>query len=357
VTIAELSVPSDWNELTPDWMTTAIGSHHPGAVVDTVTVALRDDGTNRRARLALTYAAGSGPDTVFVKSVDADHRELVRLTSGLFHEPRLFNSGVQLPLEHPTVYTSVIDEGKDDFILVMEDLTARGADPRDATRPLTVDQAANGLRGLARLHARFWGRRSGDDPRLGWLEAFVPWPGMDAAPLPLAYAAIGDAATPEILALTGDRLFNQLWARYIRTLTKAPQTLLHGDPHIGNTYVLPNGDVGFLDWQVARRGNWSLDVGYFLQGALTVEDRRSHERELMHEYRAALDLPTDEKPSAEETWLRYRASVTHGLALWLATASAGEAWQRPDIAVALARRYAIAYTDLDTPAALAAIDP
>ncbi|CAN5510981.1 hypothetical protein BH09ACT8_BH09ACT8_17060 [soil metagenome] len=98
--------------------------------------------------------------------------ELVRLTSGLFHEPRLFNSGIDLPLEHPAVHAAILDEPADNFILAMEDLTARGADPRDAKRPLTVDQGANALRGLARLHARFWGQRSGDNPRLAWLEAF-----------------------------------------------------------------------------------------------------------------------------------------------------------------------------------------
>ncbi|BAX94504.1 aminoglycoside phosphotransferase [Mycobacterium shigaense] len=25
--------------------------------------------------------------------------------------------------------------------------------------------------------------------------------------------------------------------------------------------LLPSGEVGFLDWQVPRRGNWSLDLG------------------------------------------------------------------------------------------------
>lgn len=357
MTTVELPVPKEWEELAPDWMTTVIGRHHPGAVVDGVSVQLRDDGTNRRARLALSYSAGSGPATVFVKAVDPEHKELVRITSGLFHEPRLFNSDIVLPLEHPHVYVAVIDEPGDDFILVMEDLTARGADPRDATRPMTVDQAASGVRGLGRLHGQFWEHRSADHPGLGWLEAFAPWPGMEIAPLPMAYEAIGDAATPEITALTGETLFNGLWARYIRTLTRSPQTLLHGDPHIGNTYLLPDGAVGFLDWQVVRRGNWSLDLGYFLQGALTTEDRRAHERDLLEEYRAALALPADELPSADAVWLRYRASVAHGLALWLATASAGEAWQRPDIATALARRYSIAYVDLDTPAALDAIDP
>ena len=55
----------------------------------------------------------------------------------------------------------------------------------------------------------------------------------------------------------------------------------------------------------------------------------------------------------DEIWLRYRASVAHGLMTWLATASAGELWQRPDIALALAQRYSAAYEDLQTAQALA----
>jgi hypothetical protein len=55
----------------------------------------------------------------------------------------------------------------------MEDLTARGADPRDATRPLTVEQAGHGVRGLARMHGEFWGHRV-ERPELDWLEPFVP---------------------------------------------------------------------------------------------------------------------------------------------------------------------------------------
>ena len=55
-------------------------------------------------------------------------------------------------------------------------------------------------------------------------------------------------------------------------------------------------------------------------------------------------------PSWDEIWLRYRASVAHGLTLWLCTASSdGGLWQRVDIAVALAQRYSAAYADLNTP--------
>jgi hypothetical protein len=98
-------------------MTAPLAERHPDPEVDAVTVELRDDGTNRRARLELRYATGDGPATVFVKAADPAHKELIPLTSGMFHEPRLFTSGVPLPLEHPMVYTALIDEADSDFIM------------------------------------------------------------------------------------------------------------------------------------------------------------------------------------------------------------------------------------------------
>jgi hypothetical protein len=51
-------VPKSWDEITPDWMSAALATDFPGAEVDAVSVELRDDGTNRRARLGVTYHAG-----------------------------------------------------------------------------------------------------------------------------------------------------------------------------------------------------------------------------------------------------------------------------------------------------------
>jgi len=69
-------------------------------------------------------------------------------------------------------------------------------------------------------------------------------------------------------------------------------------------------------------------------------------------YRDALELPAEEVPSADDIWLAYRASVAHGLAIWMATLSGGDAWQRADICLAFAQRYAAAFVDLETSDAL-----
>ena len=277
--------------------------------------------------------------------------EIHARNGNLFNEPLLFRSGVDLPLEHPRAYASIVDEPGLDYMIVMEDLLARGADPLDATRPLTAEEAATGLRGLARLHSRYWGRVE-VEPDLSWVQPFLPSEGW-LKPMRRAIAPAieqSGSAIPDAVRSLSDAQLVEIWTQSIATLAIGPQTLLHGDPHLGNTYLLPDGELGFLDWQVVRRGYWAHDVGYFLQSALTTSDRRAHERDLIEEYRAALDLPTSEPPSSEQAWLRYRASAAHGLAIWLITVLSNvHAHER---SLALVQRYAAAFADLDTPAAV-----
>jgi hypothetical protein len=350
VKIEDLSIPKDWDDITPEWMTAALSSHFPGAEVTAVKLVMRDDGTNKRARLGLSYSAGTGPAEVFAKAPDPRHAELNNATGGLFNEPRLFQSGVTLPLEHPTPYLSIIDEPALSYIIVMEDVTTRGADPFNATRAFTIDQAINGVQALARLHSRYWGEGIANEPALQWVQPYVAW-GRMGSMIPDAFEFMGDTCPEAVRAMTVKEIIEDTWVPYIGSLSASSQTFLHGDPHIGNTYVLPDGEVGFLDWQVVRRGNWSLDVGYFLQGALTIEDRRQSERAILEEYRTALDLTSDQRPSADEAFLRYRASASHGLALWLSTLSA-PGWQARDVSLSLAQRYSAAFVDLDSRSAV-----
>lgn len=357
--MASLRIPRQWEDVTPEWMTRAIASRHPDARVGAVELVTRDDGTNRRARFGIRYASGSGPETVFLKAHAAKHR-IVHLRNGnLFNEARLFSSGTLLPVEHPIVYSSVVDWLRLDFLLVMEDLCGRGADPRDATRPLTPAQGANGLQGLAKVHRRYWGFSGRSHPALRWVKTWKPSKGWQVGlrkRTPLGLARGLGQLPPEITPYSGDQIVD-FWARYVALLSAGPVTLLHGDAHVGNTYVLPGGEVGFLDWQVTRRGHWSQDVGYFLAGALTVEDRRRQERGLVETYRQALALPQGQEPGAEEAWLWYRASPAYGLAVWLSTLGT-DSYQSSEIslALALAQRYAAALIELDTRSALAELE-
>jgi hypothetical protein len=334
-------------------MTATLARKYPGAEVGHVTIVTRDDGTNRRARFGLTYAAGAGPETVFMKAHDPAHR-LVHLRNGnLFGEARLFASELPLPLDHPLVYRSVVDRLRLDFLLVMEDLNARGADPRDATRPMTVDQVANGLRGLARLHSRYWGLTRRSHPKLRWVRTWAPTKGWQVGlrrRVPTGLERSAGHLPDAVADFDGDAIVD-LWVRYVATLDEGALTLLHGDAHVGNTYVLPDDDVGFLDWQVVRRGNWSQDVGYFLIGALTEADRRDHDADLVEEYRMALELPDGQRPNAAEAWRRYRTSAAYGLAIWLSTLGT-DGWQAPEVSSALAQRYAAAFVELETSDAL-----
>jgi len=349
-------IPTQWDDVTPEWMTAAIASRCPDAKVDEVKLVTRDDGTNRRARFSLSYAAGSGPKTVFLKAHAARHR-IVHLRNGnLFNEARLFASGMPLAVDHPIVYKAIVDWLRLDFLLVMEDLRQRGADPRDATRPLSVEQVAHGLRGLARVHSQYWGFSGKTHPKLGWVKTWKPSKGWQIGLkkcVPIGLKRATGQLPGEVAKYSGGEIVD-LWTRYVASLTRGSMTLLHGDAHIGNTYVLPDGGVGFLDWQVVRRGEWSQDVGYFLIGALTEEDRRRSETALLEEYRKTLEIPKDQLPSADEVWLRYRTTPAYGLAIWLSTLGT-DGYQSKEVSLALSQRFASAFVELDTLSALASI--
>lgn len=153
----------------------------------------------------------------------------------------------------------------------------------------------------------------------------------------------------ELIAPLGrsvDELWGALW-RAQELLDAGPRTVLHGDPHIANTYLLPNGDAGLLDWQLMVRGRWAHDVTYILVTALGTEERRRSERELLSFYLDALrENGVGGAPALDDAWETYRRAIAWGLVIgWLITPpeNYGE-----EITAANIRRLVDAALDLDT---------
>ena len=348
-----LTIPQRWEDISPAWIEAAIADRHPDARVKKVDILKRDDGTHLRLVLGVSYSEGSGPQRLFLKSNDPAHREVHLRNGNLYNEAQLYASGAALPVDHPLVYKAIIDREQASFLLVMEDLMQRNADPRDATRPMSVEQVADGVRGLARLHSRYWGFSPERDPALAWVKTWESAEGWKVGlrkRIPIGLQRASAQLPAAVRGYSGDDVV-ELWSRYVDGLSRGPMTLLHGDAHIGNVYVLPGNAVGFLDWQVVRRGEWSQDVGYFIAGALTEDDRRLHEKRLLADYRDALTVPESERPGEAQLWKRYRASQAYGLAIWLSTLGT-DGWQEPRISLALALRYANAFVELDAASAL-----
>ena len=352
LTFVSGTIPRDW-QVTPEWMTHAISGRHPGARVTRVRLVDRSDGTSSRARFELEYADGSGPRTVFAKTKGNWLRRVLQaMTANAFIEGRLYESGLDLPIEHPVFYYGAVDTRRLNDLIVMEDVCERGAVLNDATTPLAPEDVATGLRGLARMHSRFWEYSDASHQELAWVRR---WQASEMFQLLLrsgckrGTARLADFLPAEVVA-GGPAMMVQSWADYLRTVNVGPATLLHGDAHVGNTYLLPDGELGFYDWGVMRKGNWSFDVGYFMVSSLTESDRREHAKTLLTEYLAALDLPGG-SPSLDEAWLRFRASPAYGLAIWVTT-GAEDNYQQPKICQALSSRFGSAFTELDTPSAI-----
>lgn len=227
-----------------------------------------------------------------------------------------------LDVETMTTYFAQHLDGPSQFHILGEDITLRGAQVPDAVTGLAVEQVDALLTTLSRVHAPFWASpRLAEGGDMSWLQHpltggfadFLRANGFTTIrtflDIPYKKALLDAAGTDtEGMEATFWRLQEQL--------AREPVTLLHGDPHPRNTYALPDGSMGVLDWQLVRRGSWSHDVGYALIAALPPEIRRNHERELLDKYRGRLlDAGITSVPDREAMWTAYRQSPAWGFCM------------------------------------------
>ncbi len=353
--------PTKATDVTPKWLTANIGSHVPGAVALSATSLDGTTGTTDRRRVAIEWndagATGGLPSNAFVKSTPlaAKNRGMVAALDMSVNEVRFYRGlAHEVPGLCPRAWYGYAGVGAR-FALVLDDIISDGARPYALADHCGIDHACALIDAFARLHAQFW-----DSPRfqrdLSWARPWSTRPGnlvlkrfyargrRDALALNLP------EATPAVRAVAAALDANI--DAYYREFEAGPMTLLHGDSHLGNTYSLPDGTSGLVDWQVIWRGPGLREVTYFMIGGLETDLRRRHERELLERYLDGLRAAgVDDVPDPDSAFTRYRLFAAEA---WDAGAMT-VAWpglQAPENVEAGWRRACQAVEDLDTAAAV-----
>lgn len=351
-------LPRSLEEVTPEWLTRTLQLRYPALRVegfDTVQV-VNTHTTKLRLKLDLNQAGREAglPENVCLKanwSGDplSSSAGICALEARFYHHMR-----EALPVPAPEGYFADWDE--DEFnqgLVVMEDLVASEVSFGSVCRPLDIDEAARALEQLSSIHAGWWGSPQLDT--YGWLK---PSMGPDSAD-PGQYRHLSDnifafskhpqriERMPAWMVADVTRLGRAYDALVTREASHTwPKCLVHGDAHLGNTYVTADGERRWLDWQLIRKGRPWRDLAWFLIGALRVEDRRNAEQDLIRHYIDALVARgIADVPDFDHIWHEYRHWPVYGLVAWMGT---DEAWQEGDAVLAGLERFAAASEDLET---------
>lgn len=218
-----------------------------------------------------------------------------------------------LPIRAPRGYYAGVDDTTNRGLVLMDDVLALGGHVLDAHEPYSLDTCRDALTQLAALHASTWGDRYAHAP---WLAPRITQM-ASLFPAEMLQGLLDDGRAAGLPAHLRDA--ERLQAAMQRTSEIAPTCVLHGDTHSGNAYLDAEGRVGWLDWQVAQRGHWSIDVSYHLGTVLDVETRRTHESGLLRHYLDALAGNGVAAPTFEEAWAHYTRGFTWGYFLWTIT--------------------------------------
>jgi len=351
--------PTSAAGITPAYLTALLAEQHPGTQVDAVEIVDAKTygeamvSTAARAVVKPRYARGSPPGL--------PNRLVLKLARGIddimvpfYANEVAFYRRIrpELAIEAPRCFGGDFDPASGHFALALEDLTGRDALFPNVTQRITPDNVRALLDTLAALHARYWEspRFSGD---LAWVETHLAG-GVAAlmnglAPVYIQHEIDNENFKRELvqrLRTTGPELLAGVQAVQ-RHQAALPQTLLHGDAHLGNTYLLPDGGGGLLDWQLMVRGHALHDVNYLVTTALSIADRRLHEHGLLAYYLDRLARNgVAAVPRFDVAWREYRRAVIWGVYIgWLTTPVVNYGWE---INVLNHLRLTTAYEDHET---------
>jgi Phosphotransferase enzyme family len=316
--VQAVNVPDTLEELLdPEWLSAALGLRFPGIRVRRATLGpvISRVSTNARFRVECEggVPAGLSPNLCakgYFSETGRDYRT-AGVSEALFYRD-LAN---EIPVRTLRSVYADLDPETQHGVVITEDIAAEGAVFLDGREPYSADQAAASLEQYAVLHGSTW-----NSPVVGaaeWLAPRIASSGMVRGLKEIHFnfdGPIGAGVPDEVR--DPERLMAAYRALPAITESVPNWCLLLGDAHIGNLILDAAGSPWLVDWQLVQRGPWFIDAGYHIASALTVEERRRSEADLIRHYLDRLVAEGGKMPPEEEIHLGICSGIVYGFFLW-----------------------------------------
>ncbi|KAI0880254.1 kinase-like domain-containing protein [Annulohypoxylon maeteangense] len=318
-------LPMTPQEITAEWCTKILNHK-----VKRITIVKEIHSTASSILIDLTYEGNHNSDEVptHICIKGGFNKPLIELHPNLLWTYRreaefYFYIGPIVEMNLPKIWYCGTDVVAGQGLVVMDNLAAQDRSFGEPSQPWPVARVRAAVEQLAILHAKTWGAKEenfpwmaadkemGGNPLQAMVSSLLTAEAWDArfkdAPAPPLPEAIADRESFE-------RVFKIMWA----TENPKLRCVVHGDSHIGNTFITADGQPGFIDWQGSYAGVNVQDLAYFLIGVLTIEERRKHEVDIIQHYLQALHQNGGPKFEKDDIWHDYRKHALHGVGWALA---------------------------------------
>ncbi|NWG53015.1 MAG: phosphotransferase [Hydrogenophilaceae bacterium] len=346
-----MRLPTSVEEITTPWLAHALASSGHGDVVGSRIIEVVH-GTATKIHIEATFANGSDQrtrKTFWIKTGFENHSHEIGQETVYAGEVYYYaNLAGRWDTRSPQCYFTQREADTGNSLIIMADLLEKSPRFFEPVEPISTDLAGRAAATLARIHASSW-----KDPFLksdpwlasggawvqsnviGWLYSDDNWRLMSGLPrFSVLPAQLRDR---DLLRDAHVRLIHD-WRESV-----ADYCLSHGDAHMGQGYVLPCGEVEFLDWQCVTTNSWANDLAYFIGTALSIEDRRACEKDILAYYLSELKARDVAAPDFADAFELYRAYAFHGVG-WVCCKPE---MQSEENCAAIAERCAAAVLDLD----------
>ena len=352
-------IPVSYELISDEWLTNTLCDNVADAKVIAHTLDTPDEGTSNRRRIFLRYNdAGNKaglPKSVFCKATQSlESRYVLGLNRSTEAESIFFNTiRPYLDIEAPVGLFANMNTESLNSILIMQDMAGQ-VEFCDHKTPMSLARAQSQMQLLAKVHGPFYAKPEKRKLLENYL-TFREWCDLTQEAFDWSKARMtgfraGKEVIPARLYARGEDA-DQATRRALNSHEHLPQTLVHSDVHLKNWYVAANDQMGLADWQICVRGNGIRDLAYAISTALTIEDRRKWEHDLIRLYLDCLAAQGATPLTLDETLLLYRQQLLCALGMWTSTlcpAPGSPEMQPAETSLEFIKRMAHAIDDWDS---------